>query len=164
VIRAATKNDVPVLIELIVELAQYERSVEYVEIEDEMLEHALFDPEPSAFARVAIADDIVVGMAIYYRSFSTWTGRPGIYLEDLYVRPSYRGLGLGKALLASLARTTVEEGGARLEWSVLDWNKPAIAFYESIGALATDDWTRYRLADSSLREFAGFEDAPGQLP
>ena len=99
-IRAATKNDVPVLIELIVELAQYERSVEYVEIEDEMLEHALFDPEPSAFARVAIADDIVVGMAIYYRSFSTWTGRPGIYLEDLYVRPSYRGLGLGKALLA----------------------------------------------------------------
>jgi GNAT superfamily N-acetyltransferase len=150
---------VPVLTELIVELAQYERSPEHVEIDKVMLEHALFGPEPSAFARVAIVQDVVVGMAIYYRSFSTWTGRPGIYLEDLYVRPAHRGLGLGKALLASLARTTVEEGGARLEWSVLDWNKPAIAFYESIGALTTDDWTRYRLADSALREFASFEDA-----
>ncbi len=154
VIRAATRADIPVLVELIGELADYERAHDEVEIDDMMLERALFGPEPSAFARVATTDDLVVGMALYYRSFSTWTGRPGIYLEDLYVRPAYRGLGIGKELLASLARLALDEGCPRLEWSVLDWNEPAIAFYQSIGAVATDEWTRYRLAGPALRSFA----------
>jgi GNAT superfamily N-acetyltransferase len=154
-IRPAKPSDVPVLFELITELAEYERALKEVEIDEAMLERALFGPEPSAFARVATATGgLVVGMALYYRSFSTWTGLPGIYLEDLYVRPPHRGLGLGKALLASLARTALEEGWARLEWSVLDWNEPAIAFYRSIGAVATDEWTRYRLAGPALSEFA----------
>jgi ribosomal protein S18 acetylase RimI-like enzyme len=154
-IRPARPSDVAVLLELIRELAEYERAAEEVEIDLTMLERALFGPEPSAFARVATTPgDLVVGMALYYRSFSTWTGLPGIYLEDLYVRPSHRGLGLGKALLACLASTAVEEGCARLEWSVLDWNEPAIAFYRSIGAVPTDEWTRYRLAGPALGDFA----------
>jgi len=128
---------VPVLVELIGELAEYERAHDEVEIDDMMLERALFGPEPSVFARVATVDDLIVGMALYYRSFSTWTGRPGIYLEDLYVRPAHRGLGIGRALLASLARLALDEDCRRLEWSVLDWNQPAIAFYQSIGAVAT---------------------------
>ena len=141
--------------ELIGELAEYERARDQVEIDDEMLERALFGPEPSAYARVASLDDLVVGMALYYRSFSTWTGRPGLYLEDLYVRSEYRGLGMGRALLASLARLALDEGCRRLEWSVLDWNQPAISFYRSIGAVATDEWTRYRLDGLALRRFAG---------
>ena len=144
----------PVLVELIGELAEYARAHDEVEIDDMMLERALFGPEPSVFARVATVDDLIVGMALYYRSFSTWTGRPGIYLEDLYVRPAHRGLGIGRALLASLARLALDEDCRRLEWSVLDWNQPAIAFYQSIGAVATDEWTRYRLAGSALRDFA----------
>ena len=153
-IRAATRADVPALIELIGELADYERALHEVEIDDMMLERALFGPEPSAFARVATADDHIVAMALYYRSFSTWTGLPGIYLEDLYVRPAHRGLGIGKALLASLARLALDEGCARLEWSVLDWNEPAIAFYRSIGAAPMDEWIRYRLAGQALTDFA----------
>ncbi|MGA2802919.1 MAG: GNAT family N-acetyltransferase [Acidimicrobiales bacterium] len=153
-IRAATQVDIPVLVELIGELAEYERARDEVEIDDVMLERALFGPEPSAFARVATADDLIVGMALYYRSFSTWTGLQGIYLEDLYIRPAHRGLGIGKALLASLARLALDEGCSRLEWSVLDWNAPAIAFYRSIGAAAMDEWTRYRLAGPALTDFA----------
>ena len=156
-IRAATRADVPVLIELIVELATFERARDEVEITEAMLANALFGPEPSAFAKVASVDEVVVGMALYYRSFSTWTGLPGIYLEDLYVRPGHRGIGIGKALLASLARLAVDDGCGRLEWSVLDWNEPAIAFYRSIGAVATEEWTRYRLAGSALEGFAADE-------
>ncbi|MGA3354660.1 MAG: GNAT family N-acetyltransferase [Acidimicrobiales bacterium] len=153
-IRPATRADVPVLVELIGELAEFERAREEVRIDVELLERALFGLEPSAFAKVAADGDHVVGMALYYRSFSTWTGRPGIYLEDLYVRPTHRGAGVGKALLASLARLALDEGCARLEWSVLYWNEPAIAFYRSIGAVATDEWTRYRLDGPALGDFA----------
>lgn len=154
VIRLAEPTDVPAIIELIGELAEYERARDRVEIDRVLLERALFGPEPSAFCRVATAGGEVVGMAIYYRSFSTWTGYPGLYLEDLYVREPYRGRGYGKALLACLARLAVEEGCRRLEWSVLDWNEPAIAFYRAIGAVATDDWTRYRLDGAALHSFA----------
>jgi len=154
VIRPATRADVPVLVELIGELADYERARDQVEIDNEMLEQALFGPEPSAGVIVATVNDLVVGMALYYRSFSTWTGRPGIYLEDLYVRPTYRGSGVGKGLLASLARIALTDSCARLEWSVLDWNEPAIAFYQSIGAVEMDEWVRYRLAGPALAEFA----------
>ena len=153
-IRAATRADVAVLVELIGELAEYERGRHEVEIDETMLERALFASEPSLFARVATAKAQLIGMALYYRSFSTWTGRPGIYLEDLYVRPAYRGHGVGKALLASLARLALEDGCLRLEWSVLDWNELAAAFYRSVGAMAMDEWTRYRLAGSALRDFA----------
>ena len=157
VIRPATRADVPVLVELIRELAEYERARHEVEIDEILLERALFGTEPSAYAHVATAGEQVIGMALYYRSFSTWTGRPGIYLEDLYVRPGHRGLGTGRALLASLARLALEEDCRRLEWSVLDWNDPAIAFYQSIGAVATDEWTRYRLSGSALTDFASRE-------
>jgi GNAT superfamily N-acetyltransferase len=153
-IRPAAPADVPVLVELIVELADFEKARDQVEIDTAMLERALFGEEPSAFAKVAVDGDLVVGMALYYRSFSTWTGRPGIYLEDLYVRPSHRGGGFGKALLGTLARLALEEGCARLAWSVLDWNEPAIAFYRSIGAVATEEWTRYRLDGPALAEFS----------
>ena len=165
-IRAATHTDVPVLVELIGELADYERARGEVEIDEPLLESALFGPEPSAFARVATADGEVVGMAVYYRSFSTWTGYPGIYLEDLYVRSSHRGHGYGKALLVCLARLALEQGCRRLEWSVLDWNKPAIDFYRSIGAVPTEEWTRYRLSGDALarlRELGGSL-APGASP
>jgi ribosomal protein S18 acetylase RimI-like enzyme len=164
VIRPATRADVPVLVELIEDLATYEWARDEVEIDEAMLAHALFGEEPSAFARIATVGDVVAGMALYYRSYSTWTGLPGIYLEDLYVRPEHRGSGLGKALLASLARTVVDEGYGRLEWSVLDWNEPAIDFYRSIGATATDEWTRYRLAGSALKEFASFDGRPVAPP
>jgi GNAT superfamily N-acetyltransferase len=154
VIRAALPTDVPDLVQMIRELAEYERALDEVEISESMLAEALFGPEPSAFARVAVVDEVIVGMAIYCRTFSTWTGRPSIYLEDLYVRPAQRGQGIGKALLAALAEITVAAGCRRLEWSVLDWNEPAIAFYRSIGAFPTDEWTRYRLTGSALHEFA----------
>ncbi len=163
-IRPASIADVPALVELIRELAEFERARDQVEIDESLLERALFGPEPSAFALVASSGEVVVAMALYYRSFSTWTGHPGIYLEDLYVRPGHRGLGVGKALLASLARRAIDEGCRRLEWSVLDWNEPAIEFYKSIGAVATDDWTRYRLSGSVLRDFAGYEDGREQRP
>jgi GNAT superfamily N-acetyltransferase len=133
-IRAATAADVSKLVALIEELAEYERARSEVEIDETMLATALFGKEPSLYARVAIDDEgEVIGMAMYFRSFSTWTGHPGIYLEDLYVRPEHRGKGVGKALLIALAKLAVETGCRRLEWSVLDWNEPAIAFYRSIG-------------------------------
>jgi GNAT superfamily N-acetyltransferase len=150
VIRPASIADVPALVELIRELAEFERARDQVEIDESLLERALFGPEPSAFALVASSGEVVVAMALYYRSFSTWTGHPG--------------LGVGKALLASLARRAIDEGCRRLEWSVLDWNEPAIEFYKSIGAVATDDWTRYRLSGSVLRDFAGYEDGREQRP
>lgn len=153
-IRPAEPSDVPVILALIGELAGYERAPDRVEINRTLLERALFGPEPSAFCRVATERGAVVGMAIYYRSFSTWTGYPGLYLEDLYVRESHRGRGFGKALLASLARLAVEEGCRRLDWSVLEWNEPAIGFYRSIGAVAVDDWIRFRLEGSALEGFA----------
>ena len=154
-IRLATNADVPVLIALINDLAAYERARSEVEIDAAMLEFALFSTEPSLFAPIATDDSgDIVGMALYFRSFSTWTGRPGIYLEDLYVRPECRGNGFGKELLVTLAKLAVNEGCRRLEWSVLDWNESAIAFYRSIGAVEMDEWTRYRLAGTALQNFA----------
>lgn len=154
-IRPATPTDVPTLVALIEELADFERARSEVEIDEAMLTSALFGPEPGLYAKVAVdADDAIIGTALYFRSFSTWTGHSGIYLEDLYVRPAHRGKGVGKQLLIALAKLAVETGCRRLEWSVLDWNEPAIAFYRSIGAIAMDEWTRYRLAGSALEGFA----------
>jgi ribosomal protein S18 acetylase RimI-like enzyme len=153
-IRPVLADDLPVLVRLINELAAYERSRDQVEIDEAMLGDALFGSEPSAFARLALIDGEAIGMVIYSRTFSTWTGRPGIYVVDLFVSADHRGLGVGRALLGMLARLAVVENLTRMEWAVLDWNEPALAFYRSLGAVALDDWTTYRLAGTALHAFA----------
>lgn len=119
-----------------------------------MLHEALFGAQPLARAVLAEADGAVAGFALFFTSFSTWTGRAGLYLEDLFVLPAARGRGIGRALLRHLAREAVRLGCARLEWSVLDWNRPAIDFYQSLGAVPLDEWTRYRLKGEALAALA----------
>jgi GNAT superfamily N-acetyltransferase len=145
-IRPAGPADVPAIVALITELATYERSAHEVTATPDLLRAALFGPEPAAFCHVAEAGGEVVGFALWFRNFSTWHGRHGIYLEDLYVRPEHRGAGIGKALLLTLARIARERGYPRVEWAVLDWNEPAQAFYRSLGAAPMDEWTVWRLA------------------
>ncbi|WP_233159141.1 GNAT family N-acetyltransferase [Actinophytocola xanthii] len=140
---------------LIYELAEYERAPDECHITPEQLHLALFGPDPALFAHVAELDGEVVGCALWFRNFSTWDGVHGIYLEDLYVRPAARGTGLGKALLAALAEECVRNGYTRLQWWVLNWNKPAIDFYESIGATPMDEWTVYRVSGPALTQLAG---------
>jgi GNAT superfamily N-acetyltransferase len=149
-VREARESDLDQIQRLIIDLARYERAAHEVKTTIEQLRQALFGLQPAAYALVAESDHQVVGFALYFRNFSTWEGVHGIYLEDLYVMPEYRGLGLGKALLMSLADLAVERGYARLEWAVLDWNKPAIDFYRSLGAVAMDEWTVYRLSGDAL--------------
>jgi ribosomal protein S18 acetylase RimI-like enzyme len=158
IIRPAVHEDLEALVGLVGELATFENSSEQVKIDVTLLGDALFGAEPSAFARVAIVDAEIVGMAIYYRTFSTWTGRTGIHLDDLYVKPDHRGRGVGRALLATLARLAVEQGSTRIEWKVLDWNERALAFYRSLGAFALNDWSTYRLSGVALDALA--ETAP----
>jgi GNAT superfamily N-acetyltransferase len=153
-LRAAARDDVPVLLSLIGDLAEYERARHEATATDQLLVEALFGTDHVAQCEVAEIDGTVVGLALWYRSFSTWTGRTGLYLEDLYVRPEHRGAGLGRALLARLAGICVERGWSRLEWAVLDWNAPAIGFYRSIGATPLDEWTVNRLDGEALRELA----------
>ncbi|WP_020122885.1 GNAT family N-acetyltransferase [Streptomyces canus] len=154
-IRPATPADLPAIHTLIRELADYERALEEVRTTEEQLHEALFGPHPAAYAHVATdATDTVVGYAIWFLNFSTWRGVHGIYLEDLYVHPTARGSGHGKALLTELARICVERGYQRLEWAVLNWNTPAIDFYESLGARPQDEWTVYRLTDEALTKAA----------
>jgi GNAT superfamily N-acetyltransferase len=157
-VRPARVEDVPAMVELVRELATYERAAEPVRLTPELLEAAVFGPEPKAFAHVATVDGEVAGFALWFLSFSTWVGRHGIYLEDLYVRPEQRGKGLGKALLAELARICVERGYGRLEWAVLDWNQPAIDFYRAHGAEPQDDWTVFRLTGAPLERLAETRD------
>ncbi|MCC8479363.1 GNAT family N-acetyltransferase [Streptomyces globisporus] len=157
-IRTATPADIPVLHALVRELAAYEKALDGVVASEEQLAEALFGDRPAAYAHVATAADgggEVVGFALWFLNFSTWRGVHGIYLEDLYVRPERRGGGYGKALLTELARICVERGYERLEWSVLDWNAPSIAFYESLGARPQDEWTVYRLTDGALASLGG---------
>jgi len=135
------------------ELAEYEKALEEARATEEQLREALFGERPAAFAHIAeSADGEPVGFSLWFLNFSTWRGVHGIYLEDLYVRPQARGGGHGKALLGELARICVERGYERLEWSVLNWNKPSIDFYEALGARAQDEWTVYRLTDGALAE------------
>lgn len=154
-IRPARSGDVESLIELIHGLAAYERAPEQVEATPDHLREALFGPDPRAFAHVAEHADgdrsEIAGFALWFLNFSTWTGRQGIYLEDLFVKPEYRRHGYGSALLVELARICVERGYARLEWAVLDWNQPAIEFYRRIGASPQDEWTVFRLHGEALR-------------
>jgi GNAT superfamily N-acetyltransferase len=153
-IRDAVPGDVPTIIELIRELADYERALPEAVATEEQLRTALFGEQPAVHALIA-ADDAsgeAVGFALWFRNFSTWKGTHGIYLEDLYVRPDARGGGHGKALLTELARIAVARGYERFEWNVLDWNEPSIGFYKSLGAQPMDEWTIYRLTGDALRE------------
>ena len=145
-IRAATPADLDEICALVVELAEYERLAHEVELDRDVMGEHLFGPDPAASVLIAEADDgSVAGMALWYRTFSTFLGRPGIWLEDLFVRPEHRGAGHGKALLQALFDRA---DGGRVEWSVLDWNEPSIRFYDSLGARPVAGWTRYRwLAD-----------------
>lgn len=150
-IRTATPADVPEIHAMVRELAEYERALEDAKATEQQLHEALFGAHPAAFAHVAEdAGGRVVGFALWFRNFSTWNGTHGIYLEDLYVRPDARGGGHGKALLTELARICVERGYGRLEWSVLDWNEPSIAFYRALGAKPMDEWTVFRLDGEAL--------------
>jgi GNAT superfamily N-acetyltransferase len=153
-IRPARPADVPRILELIRELADYEQALDQVTATADGLSAALFAPRPAVFAQVASVREEVVGFALWFLNFSTWLGSHGIYLEDLYVTPAMRGRGIGKALLAELAAICVRRGYGRLEWWVLDWNAPAIGFYRSIGAEPMSEWTVQRLAGQALRGLA----------
>jgi GNAT superfamily N-acetyltransferase len=155
-IRAAGPADVPAVLGLVHELAIYERVPEAVEATEADFRQALFPKEhaPTSFAQVAVVDGMVVGMAIWYVTFSTWQGRSGIWLEDLFVSAKHRGSGLGKGLLASLAQVCAERGYGRLEWWVLKWNTPSIGFYDSIGGRPMDEWLTYRLDGAALNAMA----------
>ena len=154
VIRNATRNDVPVIGQLIRELAAYERAPQEAIATDEGLQEVLFGPDPAAHVLLALEEDVPVGFAIYFFNFSTWLGRPGLYLEDLFVRPSVRGKGYGRALLQRLAHIAHERGCGRMEWAVLDWNEPAIQFYRKLGAKPMDEWTVFRLERDGIARLA----------
>jgi len=153
-IRPAVAGDVPVVLELVRELAIYEREPDAVQATEPLLHEALFGPTPTASCHIAEINGLVVGFALWYVTFSTWTGRPGLWLEDLFVRPTARGTGLGKALLTELAGVCVDRGYTRFEWWVLDWNTPAQGFYRSIGARPEDDWTVWRTDGERLTALA----------
>jgi GNAT superfamily N-acetyltransferase len=155
--REATVADVPRIVELVHALAEYEREADKVEATEDDFTRALFPDAgpPTAFAHVAEVDGEVVGMAVWYVTFSTWTGVNSIWLEDLFVEPEHRGSGCGRELLAALARVCRERGYPRLEWWVLNWNEPSIGFYRSLGAQACDEWTTFRLSGEPLAELGG---------
>jgi GNAT superfamily N-acetyltransferase len=154
VIRPARPADVPAILRLIAGLADYERSLAEVQVTEEDLRASLFGPEPAVFAHVAEHEGSVAGFALWFLNYSTWTGRHGIYLEDLYVTPELRRSGLGRALLAELAAICVQRGYARLDWAVLDWNSPALKFYAALGAQSLDSWRGRRLSGPALQALA----------
>jgi GNAT superfamily N-acetyltransferase len=154
-IREATIKDVPAIHEMIIELAVYEKEPDAVLATAADLQRHLFGPDPALFAHVAEDEDgTVVGFALWFLNYSTWLGKHGIYLEDLYVKPDHRGGGHGKALLAHLAGICSERGYGRLDWWVLDWNTPARGFYESIGARGLTEWIPYRVTGDALTDLA----------
>ena len=153
-IRAAKPGDESLVLAFIRELAEYERLLEMVVATEDSVRAALFGPHPRVFCDIAEADGKPAGFALWFYNYSTFLARYGIYLEDLFVRPQFRGHGIGKALLVQLAARVVREGCGRLEWSVLDWNAPSIAFYESLGAQPVEGWTVYRLQGEALRKLS----------
>ncbi|MCI4590864.1 GNAT family N-acetyltransferase [Sphingobium sp. BYY-5] len=154
IVREAVAGDIGVIHDFIVALADYERLAHAVKADRERLAHYLFGPRPMAEVLIAEHDGAAIGFALFFHNFSTFEGRPGIYLEDLFVLPQTRGLGAGKALLARLAQLAVERDCARLEWSVLDWNAPSIAFYHTLGARPMDEWTVQRVDGDALAALA----------
>ncbi|MFM2237399.1 MAG: hypothetical protein RL209_1433 [Pseudomonadota bacterium] len=149
-IRAATSGDISLIGQFIRDLAEYEKLAHAVRFDEAVLAQKLFGPRPYAEVLIGEIDNVAQGFALFFHNFSTFEGRPGIYLEDLFVRPDARGFGLGKALLGRLAALAVERDCARLEWSVLDWNTPAIDFYKALGAVPMDEWTVYRVDGVAL--------------
>jgi len=156
-IRAANKSDLAQIMQFIIDLAIYEKEPEAVVATESQLANTLFCENPKVYCLIAEIDETPVGMAIYFFNFSTWLGQHGIYLEDLFVIPESRGQGAGKALLKELAQIAVTNDCGRVEWSVLDWNEPAIEFYRALGARPQDEWTVYRLTDQALIDFASNE-------
>jgi GNAT superfamily N-acetyltransferase len=153
-IRPAAPQDVPLILTFIHELATYEKLAHEVVATEADMHAALFGERPVIEAMIASLDGQPVGYALFFPTFSTFLGKPGLYLEDLYVRPAARGFGVGRKLLEHLARVTIERGWGRLEWSVLDWNEPSIAFYKKMGAKPMDEWTIFRLTGDSLHRLA----------
>src|SRR3954466_3156272 len=153
-IRAATEADIPVILGLIRDLADYERAPDAVVATEAGLRDVLFGAKPSAEVLLALENAEPVGFAVYFFNFSTWLGRPGLYLEDLFVRPEKRGKGYGSALLVRLAQIAHERGCGRMEWAVLDWNDPAIRFYRKLGAQSMDEWTVFRLTGEGIAKLA----------
>ena len=156
-IRPATVDDVPLIAQLIRELAEYERLADAAVATEDGLREQLFGERPAAEVLVAEADGEPVGFALFFHTFSTFLGKRGLYLEDLFVRPDFRGLGLGKHLMAALARIAVRRDCGRFEWSVLDWNAPSIAFYRKLGATGMDEWTVQRLEGDALHALASHD-------
>ena len=154
VIRPARPGEAALVLQFVRELAEYEKLSHTVVATEAILNDALFADQPRVFCEFAEWNGEVVGFALWFLNFSTFSGRSGIYLEDLFVRPAFRGRGIGKALMAHLARKCVDNGWARFQWSVLDWNAPSIAFYKSLGAAPLGEWTIYRVSDDALARLA----------
>ncbi|MCW9706317.1 GNAT family N-acetyltransferase [Fodinibius salsisoli] len=152
----AQEEDIPLILGFIRSLAEYEKMADEVVATEKLLKEKLFGEQQYAEVLLAFYDEEAVGFALFFHSFSTFEGRPGIYLEDLFVKPEFRGKGIGTALLKSLAQLTIERDCARLEWSVLNWNTPAIDFYDSLDAKPLDEWTTYRLTGEALQKLASF--------
>lgn len=156
-IRNATIEDVPLILEFIKGLAEYEKLAHEVTATEEILRKTLFGSRPAAEVVTCHCEGAPAGFALFFHNYSTFLGKPGIYLEDLFVKPEFRGKGLGRALLIYLARLAVERDCGRFEWSVLDWNEPAIGFYKSLGAVPKDDWTIFRVSGDALTQLAAME-------
>ena len=154
-VREASEGDVPLILTFVRELADYEKLSHEVVATEEGLRESLFVGRRYAEVLIAEHDGAPAGFALYFHNFSTFLGKPGIYLEDLYVRPELRESGIGRQLLVKLAHLALQRGCGRLEWSVLDWNEPSIGFYRQLGAVAMDDWTVYRVSDDALRKLGG---------
>ena len=153
-IRAATREDIPTILQLIRDLAEYERAPNEVKATEEQLLDVLFGERPCAEVALGFENDAPVGFAVFFQNFSTWLGRPGLYLEDLFVKPEERGKGYGRALLVHLAKIARERGCGRMEWAVLDWNEPAIEFYRALGAVPMEEWTVFRLTGEGITNLA----------
>ncbi len=153
-IRPANANDIPLIVQFIRELAEYEKSPEQAVATEEDIRRDGFSASPKFRVVIAEWGDEAAGFVLFFYNYSTWMGRAGLYLEDLFVRPAFRGKGIGKALLTYLARTAVEEGCGRFEWQVLNWNRPAIEFYKSLGARVMDEWSTMRISGEPLRKLA----------
>jgi GNAT superfamily N-acetyltransferase len=158
-IRSSTPDDLPIILQLIRDLAEYERAPNDVVATEEGLREVLFGNRPSAEVVLAMEGESAVGFAVFFHNFSTWLGRPGLYLEDLFVRPSHRGKGYGRALLVHLAKIAAERGCGRMEWAVLDWNEPAIKFYRALGAAPNEEWTIFRLTSDKIARLAASDSA-----
>ncbi len=162
-IRKATADDAPLILQFIKELAVYEKMESEVVTTVEGITSSLFSPEASAGALICMINGEPAGYAVYFFNYSTWLGKNGLYLEDLYVSPTFRHQGAGRKMLQYLAAYAVEKGCGRFEWSVLDWNEPAIQFYRSVGAKPLDEWIIYRLTGKALDDFAAHGDLPDQI-